>query len=115
MKAISQDKPRSNTAIAISGWVSMFVLFYMSFRIQHSQPQLASLIGMAAFSLVFLAAGLAQMRSGYVMSNLSPGNRGAHRSQAPYRFMTSTVFHFALALAIVGFALWRYWHEGVMD
>ncbi|MCX6847837.1 MAG: hypothetical protein NTY98_02855 [Verrucomicrobia bacterium] len=109
MKLNSQDKPRSNSAIVISGWVSMFVLCFVGFRIQHSQPRLASLIGFGSFSLVFVAAGLAQLRSGYLMSNLSPGNRGAHRSEAPYRFMASTIFYFALALAIVGVAMWLYW------
>lgn len=109
---ISQDKPRSNTAIAICGWVSMFALCFVGYRIQHSQPHLASLIGLGSFSLVFVAAGLAQLRSGYLLSNLTPGNRGAHRSKVPYRFMASTILHFALAFAIVGFALWRYWHGG---
>ena len=109
MKWNFKDKPRSNTAIVISGWVSMFVLCYVGCRIQHSQPQLASLIGLGSFSLVFVAAGFAQLRSGYLMSNLSPGNRGAHRSKAPNRFLASTIIYFALALGIVGFAVWRYW------
>ncbi|MBN8420097.1 MAG: hypothetical protein J0L73_14360 [Verrucomicrobia bacterium] len=81
MKLNSHDKPRSNSAIVISGSVSMFVLCYVGFRIQHSQPGLASLIGFGSFSLVFAAAGLAQLRSGYLMSNLSPGNRGGSSVQ----------------------------------
>ncbi len=88
----------------------MFVLCLIAVRVQHSQPHLASFICLSAFSLIFFAIGVAQLRSGYLWRNLSPGNRGAHRSKAPYRFMASTIFHFALALAIVAFALWRYWH-----
>ena len=106
MKLNFKDKPRSNTWIVISGWVCAFVLCYAGYRIQYSQPRLAAGVCLSSFSLVFAAAGVAQLRSGYLMSNLSPGNRGTHRSKAPYWFMVSTIFYFALALAIVGFALW---------
>ena len=110
MKWTSQDNPRSNTVIVISGWVLAFVMFYEAFRIQHSQPRLASAVCLSSFSPVFFAAGLAQLRSGYLWRNLAPGNRGLHRSAAPARFMASTVLYFALALAIVCFALWSYHH-----
>ncbi len=109
MKLNSKDKPRSNSGIMISGWVSMFVVFGIGCRMQYAQPRLALAIIQSSFSLVFFAASVAQLRSGYLMSNRSPGNRGTHRSEAPYWFMVSTILHFTLALAIVGFSLWSYW------
>jgi hypothetical protein len=109
MKLNFKDKPRSNSGIVIFGWVCAFVLCCVGYRVQFSQPRLAAVICVASFSLVFVAAGVAQLRSGYLVSNLSPGNRGTHRSKAPYWFMVSTILHFTLALAIVGFALWSYW------
>ena len=109
MKLNSKDKPRRNSGIVISGWVCMFVVFGIGCRMQYAQPRLAAGICVASFSLVFVAAGAAQLRSGYLMSNRSPGNRGTHRSEAPYWFMVSTILHFTLALAIVGFSLWSYW------
>jgi hypothetical protein len=103
-----QNNARSNTVIGFGGFVLTFAFCYLAYRIQFSQPRLASLIGIASFSLVFLATAFAQLRSGYLWRNLSPGNRGLRRSEAPSRFIASTVFHLLLALAIVAFALWRY-------
>ncbi len=88
----------------------MFALFYVATRIQLSQPRLGTMIGMASSSLVFLGVGIAQLRSGYLWRNVCPGNRGVHRSKAPFRFILSCTFDFILALVIIGYALWSYTH-----
>lgn len=111
VKMTIQPGPRSNTIIGFGGFVLTFALCYVAYRIQFSQPRLAALIGVASFSFVFMAVAFAQLRSGYLWRNLSPGNRGGHHSESPSRFILSTVFHFVLALGIVGFALWRYTHD----
>jgi hypothetical protein len=108
VRTSTQDNARSNTVIGFGGFVLTFALCYVAYRIQFSQPRFASLIGIASFSLVFLATAFAQLRSGYLWRNLSPGNRGVHRSAAPSRFIASIIFHVVIALAIVAFALWRY-------
>ena len=87
-----------------------FGLLFWAYRIQSTQPHFAGCIGIASFSLIFLGTAIAQLRTGYLWRNLSPGNRGLHRSDAPIRFILSTVFDFFLAAVIIAFALWCYSH-----
>ncbi len=103
-----QDHRRSNTAWGFGGLALALALGIVAYRIQFSQPRLASLVAIASFGLVFLAIACAQLRSGYLWRNLAPGNRGPHRSEAPARFVASTVFHLLLAVSIVAFAYWRF-------
>jgi len=88
-----------------------FGFLFWAYRIQDTAPRLAQSIGIASFSLVFLGTAIAQLRTGFLWRNLSPGNRGLQRSDAPTRFILATVFHFLLAAVIIAFALWCYLHQ----
>ena len=106
-----EDKTPSNAPIGLSGWVLMFALLIWASRFLSPQPPIAGVIAIASLSLPFFATAIAQLRSGYLWRNLSPGFRGLHRSEAPTRFALSTVFHFSLASGFIILALWRYSHQ----
>lgn len=60
----------------------------------------------AGLSIPFFATALAQLRSGYLWQNNAPGNRGAHRSTCPLKFIISTAIHGMIGVAIAtGFVL----------
>lgn len=108
MKLTFSQAPRSNSAVGFGSASIAFACGLIAYRIQFSRPQLASLIAFSGFSLFFFGIAFAQIRSGYLWRNLSPGNRGKHRSEDPVGFVASTILHVCVGLATLAFAIWRY-------
>jgi hypothetical protein len=107
---ITPARIRSNTPLGFGAFVLVFGINIWASR-SSMEPRWATLVGLCSFSLVFLGTALAQLRSGYLWRNLFRGNRGLHRSESPVRFALSTAFHFFLAAAMIGFAMWNYAHD----
>jgi hypothetical protein len=101
-----QSKARSNTLIVFGAFALIFGVFFWAARGQ-LESRLAESMVLGSFSFPFLGTALSQLRSGYLWRNLSPGNRGLHRSESPARFALSTAGHFLMAAAIIGYAVWN--------
>lgn len=96
-----QQPPKSNTWVVLIPTAVWFVGGWAYVRsLQIDLAGRYDLIFAAGLSIPFLATAVAQVRSGFLWKNLACGNRGAHRSQAPLRFVLSTALHLVIGLAI---------------
>ena len=108
----SSSPKRSNTWIVFGsfGLIMVAAWAYKTFLQPASGGRFDSLMG-ALFGLPFAATALAQWRSGYLWANLREGNRGAHCSEAPGKFLWSTAGHFLVAAVITSWAVWRFFRS----
>lgn len=99
----AEEQLRSNTWIVLIPTVAWFVggWTYARYFQEAVEGRFDNLFA-AGLSIPFLATAIAQIRSGFLWKNLARGNRGAHRSHAPRRFLTATALHLIAGLAIAG-------------
>jgi hypothetical protein len=94
--------------IVVGSIVLLFTIFALSHTLAPANSRLANAISLSSFSLLFFGTAAAQLFSGFIWRNLSPGNRGIHYRTDPIRFWFSTALNFAVGLSIITCSFFAY-------
>ena len=93
---------KSNTWVVVVPTILWFVMGFVYLRLwQEAADHHFDYLLAAGLGIPFIAMAIAQLRSGYLWRNLTPGNRGEHRSGSPGKFLFATIVDFVIGIGIV--------------
>jgi adenosine deaminase len=97
------SSPKSNTIVFWPLAAAAFAIAIATVQ-SNAREETKTQICLIAFSTFFWASALAQLRSGYRWKNMTQGNRGAHKSEEPKRYLlsVSTSLLIAGAMIVIG-------------
>jgi hypothetical protein len=105
------EKIKSNTLILIvplAVMLGLLILLYAFMEIPEGKVQS---IFWFMFGYLFLGTALAQKRSGYLWKNLSPGNRGKSKSEAPKTFVLTNIVFTIVGLIFCALGVVQYFSK----